>query len=426
MECDIVLVSGHSELVIDTHKCTKFDLCRSKGVATWKGACNVASTRISFTKGALLALSPAAAGKQATYYDTRIPGLMLLVTANGAKTFYVYRRINGRPERVKIGRFPDLTVEQARRMAEETNGAIARGEDPAQKRRETQKEPTFGELFTWYLESHAKVRKQSWKADEWLYKAYLKGLSGYKATKITRADVRELHAAIGRGHGPYAANRTLALVRTIYNKAVAYDKLTQANPATGVEMFREESRDRRLTPAEMAAFVAAVADEPNPDMRDFVLLSLYTGARKANVLAMRWSEINFKEETWRIPVTKNGKPQTIPLLAAELAILHNRQADAAKSPWVFPGHGATGHLVEPKSGWNRILKKAGIQNLRIHDLRRSLGSFMVDTGASLPVIGKTLGHQSVSATAIYARMALDPIKEAKALALAAMDNASRS
>jgi integrase len=123
-------------------------------------------------------------------------------------------------------------------------------------------------------------------------------------------------------------------------------------------------------------------------------------------MAMRWSEIDFKETTWRIQETKNGTPQTVPLTGAVLEILQERRRNTS-SFFVFPGPGKTGHLVEPKTAWKRICTAAGISGVRIHDLRRTMGSWQAKTGASLPIIGKSLNHKNASTTSIYARLDLD-------------------
>jgi integrase len=377
-------------------------------------------TRFRFTKSSLEGAEAPAKGSR-FYWDDKTPGLALRVTAGGARTFYVYRKVNGKPEQLRIGPFPSLTVEQARAKANEIVGALALGRDIAEERRAVRKDPTFAEVFAWYLDAHAKPRKRSWKKDADQFRLYLGELGKVKCAKVTRGHVRAVHREVATKAGPYAANRTLALIRTVFNKATAHDVLTIANPATGIEMMPEVSRDRRLLPHEVASFIEAVTAEPSGEIRDWVLVSLYTGARKANVLAMRWDEIDFKARTWRIPLTKNGTAQTIPLEDAELEILTRRKVEAATGcHWVFPGTGATGHLADPKAGWARILERAGIQDLRIHDLRRSLASFMVDSGASMAVIGKALNHQSQVTTAIYARLSLDPVREAKRAAHAAI------
>jgi integrase len=134
---------------------------------------------------------------------------------------------------------------------------------------------------------------------------------------------------------------------------------------------------------------------------------------------MRWDEISLDEGIWRIPVTKNGTSQNVTLSPEAVIVLRNRM-ESAESDYVFPGAGATGHLMEPKKAWARILKNAELEDLRIHDLRRTLGSWQAKTGASLSIIGKSLNHKTHQATAIYARLDLDPVRASVNTATSAM------
>lgn len=161
-------------------------------------------------------------------------------------------------------------------------------------------------------------------------------------------------------------------------------------------------------------------------MQDYILLSLFTGARRSNVLGMRWDQVDLAGRTWRIPRTKAGRSQVIPLEDAEIAILERRRSDAGGSVFVFPSESASGHRTSVYIGWSCILAKAGIKDLRIRDLRRSLGSWMADTGASLPMIGHALDHSSPRSTMIYARLSLDPMREAKRRAIGVLQDAGNA
>jgi integrase len=185
------------------------------------------------------------------------------------------------------------------------------------------------------------------------------------------------------------------------------------NPARRIELFPESSRDRFLLPEELPAFFRALAEEPNPIFQGFFLLSLLTGARRANVQAMRWSDVSFDLRRWRIPETKAGVPVVVPLTPLAFEVLEKlKEYRRPDCDWVFPGRRLNGgHLVTPNLAWKRLLKRAGLENLRIHDLRRSLGSWQALTGASLQVIGKSLGHLRQETTAIYSRLTLDPVRE---------------
>ena len=368
----------------------------------------MASHRINFTKAALTRAPKAKKGGLDNYYDEKEKGLMLLVTPGGAKTFYLYKRIDGKPERLKLGRFPDISIENARKAAQAAKGAIATGSNPQKEKRAVRDEMTFDELFTDYLEKYSKVHKRSWKYDEREVNKFLPRWFKRKISSFERVEIERLHAKIGKENGLYQANRLLERIRSIFNKAIDWG-WDGANPALGIKKFKEHSRDRFLQPDELPRFFEALANEPNETARDFFMISLLTGARKSNTLAMRWQDINFASATWRIEITKNSDPQTVHLPQQAVDILTGRKWKS-ESPWVFEGTGASGHLADPKKAWTRILTEAGIENLRIHDLRRTLGSYQAATGANGYIIGKSLGHRSQQSTAIYARLNLDPVR----------------
>ena len=391
--------------------------------------------------------------------------MQLRVTPGGVKTFSVYRRVKGGgPERITIGTFPNTTVEKARQRAGQVNSAIDGGANPAEAKRAHKSEMIFAELFAEYLERHAKLRKRTWREDESKYNQYLaKPLGAKKLSAIDRNDVATVHSAVTKEAKPVTANRVLALLSSIFGWGASAG-LWDANPAKGIRRNAERSRDRFLQADELPRFYAALAEEPNDTVRDYFLLSLLTGARRANVLAMKWAEIDFKRAEWRIPRTKNDDPHTIPLMPEALAILVQRQS-GSESIYVFPGPGKSGHLVEPKGGWRRIFdrdeltqlatllaaagghlslpegeglgealarakregkrlridtSKTRIKDVRIHDLRRTLGSWQARTGASLSIIGKSLSHKSVQTTAIYSRLDIDPVRESMERATSAI------
>jgi integrase len=387
----------------------------------------VMAKRINFIIEAIKGLRPPATGVN-YYYDANKsapPGFGLWVTAGGAKTFMLYRKVHGRPERIKVGRFSDLSIEQARKLAEIYIGEIATGGNPNDKKRTARGELTLGALFAEYIERHAKVQTKRWREAEADFRRYLSSWAPRKPSTLTRDDVQRWHASLGTKRGRYVANRALQLLRAVINWGVATRLIHRRqlqegeNPASGQKLFNEKKRERFIQKDEMPCFFLALADEPNDNLRDYVLLSLLTGARKTNVLEMRWKQINFARGVWGIPETKNGESQTVPLTAEALDIL-SRRRDRTDGDYVFPGHGTTGHFREPKRGWQRILKRAGIADLRIHDLRRTLGSWQAATGASLSVIGKTLNHKDASTTAIYARLDIDPVRESVEKATSAM------
>lgn len=325
----------------------------------------------------------------------------------------------GQPERVTLGRFPEMTIEQARRQAGKINAAIAEGANPAAVKRAHKAEETFGDLFGEYIRRHAKPNKRTYAEDEQRYDQYLKGpLGKKKVSAVDRAAISTVHSGITLAGHPVVANRVLALISSVFGWAINAG-LHSTNPATGIKRNREKSRDRFLQHDEIPRFFAALAEEPNETMRDFFLIALLTAARRSNVLSMRWSDVNFDRAEWRLDETKNGTPQTVMLSPEAMYILKARKPKTEET-FVFPGRGKSGHLAEPKTGWQRVLDHAGLTNVRIHDLRRTLGSWQAKNGTSLAIIGKSLNHKSVVTTAIYARLDNDPVRDSVNRATQAM------
>jgi integrase len=383
----------------------------------------MAENKINFTKAALDALPLPASGQRLNYRDAKTNGLQIRVTSTGVKTFCVFRRLKaGNPERVTLGRYPNMSIEQARKEAARINSLIADGINPNTDVRALKTETTLQELFDEFLKHRRNRRgaylsektKRSYRYDFDLYlsKWGKRQLSIFKDT-----DFGKLHTEIGKDH-PTTANRVIAMASSLFGYAAERKLFKGVNPAHGIKKFPETKRDRFLQSDELPAFFKSLAEEPNETLRDYFLVSLLTGARRSNVQEMQWKQIHFDRAEWRIPTTKNGEPQTVTLTPEVVEILNARQS--CDSVWVFPGTGATGHLVEPKKAWKRVLERAGIADLRIHDLRRTLGSWQAKTGASLVIVGKSLNHKSPSTTAIYARLDLDPIRASVERATGAM------
>jgi integrase len=205
----------------------------------------------------------------------------------------------------------------------------------------------------------------------------------------------------------------------MYNKAIEWG-WEGANPAQGVKKNKEKSRSRFLHPDELPRFFESLDQEKNDTIRDYIYVSLFTGVRKSNVLAMKWEDIHFERQEWLVPKTKNGDSLRVHLIESVIAILKNRLDRYGKREWVFEGLGKTGHLVEPKAGWKRILDRADLKDIRLHDLRRTLGSWQAATGANSYMIGQSLGHKSPQSTAIYARLNIDPVRDSVEKATQAM------
>jgi len=369
------------------------------------------------------------------HYDAKVRDLGLRVEPSGRKSFFWFKKVQGRPMFRAVGTFPATSVEQARGRAHELSGKLDvlkrngfKGENFFERRRS---EPTLGELLEDYIDRHLKQKAKRPEAAEararWIFDTYLAGWRARKLGAIRRKeDVSALHAEIGEKHHTIA-NRVIQLLRAMFNFARSPDAelWTGENPAAKIKRFHGQPRDRFVQPDEMPRLFAALRKEPNRDFVDFVNLSLWTGARKSDVLSMRWQDVSLGDNRWSVPDPK-ADPYTVALTPEAVKILKDRlRTRRADNPWVFPSFGKTGHVVDLKGRWKALLGRAGVTNLRQHDMRRTLGSWMAGAGVSLPIIGKSLGHKSIAATSIYARINIDPVRQAVTAATAAMIAASK-
>jgi integrase len=409
----------------------------------------------AFSRANLRALPPSEHG-WTNVYDAAVRGLALGVSPTGMKSFLVYRKFKGRPVKIILGTFDpelpetreipaetdpleflgnraSLNVRMARRIAAAVNVKLDSGVDPTISVKNARQELTLKQLFDAYfanLESRGKKSRHQFK---WTFERYLGQLPdeptkkhGRKRSKsegavnwsrrplstITRADIQKLRFDLAKEVGPTTSNRVVELLRAMYFFGIEEELYGGKNPAENLEKFHINSRDRYLQADELPTFFNALENESDEDIRDFFELALYTGARRGNLLGMRWEQVNLNSPSWRIPETKNGEPMTVPLVEEAAEILTRRAQDAQSLEWVFPGPGKSGHLENVGKAWNRILKRAGLSDLRIHDLRRSLGSWMASTGANMVMTQRALGHKTIAASLIYQRMAQDPVRAA--------------
>ena len=322
-----------------------------------------AQNAINFTKGALEVLPLPPTGKRFFIYDTKGNGLHLVVTSHGQKSFYIRRRINGKNEKHCLGAFPDLSVDQARDKAARFAGAVAFGDNPSEQRRLLRGEISLGELFQEYLDRHMKKSRKSWFETEKCFVRFFADWKERKLSTITQADVERRHAELAKSRGFYSANRAHELLRAMYNKAKIWRLYNGHNPAIGITTFEERSRERVLQADEFERFFSTLNAE-EATFRDFVMLTLLTGARKSNVFSMRWEHLNLKSRSWTIPSnqSKNNQSQFIVLTDVEVEILKRRERSEFKDDiFVFPSSGKTGHLTDVKHSWASFLDRAKIR-----------------------------------------------------------------
>ena len=376
------------------------------------------SQHINFTEKAIAALPiPAKEQGQAIYYDSgSTDGLMLIVTYGGTKTYYHYMFFNKRPVRTKIGRSSQIKLAVARARAHTMAENATKGIDPGEKRRENLHDITFKQFYeTIYRPEYSIVYKKprSVVNDDSIFTHHLKDFHNRMMLGIKPVEIAKLHNNTKQTHSPYTANRVLSLIKHIYVIAAKHGYMNgHANPAADITKFKEQTRDRFLQSDELQRLFAALETEQNEIFKDYILISLYSGQRRSSILSLRWSQVDLVNGFIYLPDTKNGEPMQVPM-TNQLRELFKKINYSKNSDWVLPSvRSKSGHLEDPKRPWHELLRRAGIKNLRLHDLRRTMGSYQAISGASLHIIGKSLGHKSASATQVYARLTVDPVRNA--------------
>ena len=368
------------------------------------------------TKKTIDAAKPTA--KEYVLWDTELRGFGLRIKPSGVKTFLVqYRNENGRSRRMSLGHYGTLTAEEARLEARQALANATRGEDVATTKAAKRHGDKMADLAQRYLVDHAELKKKpsSLRNDRQMIRDYVKPVLGQLlVAAVTKQDIVKLHHDIRQK--PTTANRLLALLSKMFNLAEKWGlRPDGSNPCRHVDKFRETKRERYLTTEELSRLgetLTKVETEGKelPSVITAIRLLIFTGARLSEILELRWEHVDFTIGSLRLPDSKTGA-KIIPLGSVALEILKNTPRHA-ENPYVCPGYRRGSHLVNLSKPWGRIRDKAGIPDVRLHDLRHSFASVGAGAGLGLPVIGGLLGHKVPATTARYAHLAPHPLKEA--------------
>jgi integrase len=357
------------------------------------------------------------------YWDAGgVGGFGCRVTAAGSRAYVLDYRVRGtgRQRRYTIGAAGDWTAGAARIEARKLRRQIDEGGDPLADLEADREAPTVSELIGRFEREHLSRRRASTAADyeSMIANHIAPALGRLKVAEVAFSDIERLHHKITTAGYPYRANRVHAVTRKMFALAVRW-KMIDINPAQGVEHNKEHHRRRYLKSEELVALLKALAAYPDQRIADCFRLLLMTGARRGEVLSMRWADIDLTAATWSKPPssTKQQQLHEVPILAPVKQLLTEiRQRQTANQQplpeFVFPGNGKHGHIVEIKRAWARLCKSAGVIDLRIHDLRHSYASALASDGASLPLIGALLGHSNPQTTSRYAHLFDDPMRAA--------------
>ena len=312
---------------------------------------------------------------------------------------------------MRIGRCSTMTLAQARDRAKKYDVAVSDGNDPLEDRLRKRTAGTFRELVEKYIEDQKDRGGKTWdKTKKRLDHHIPSGWWGRTAESISAPEITALHSRIGKTT-PYMANRILETLRAMFRRAGRWGFDVSENPAEGIDKFKEVKRKRFVTEQELPALVQAIDAEPNVYIRAALWLYLLSGARKGELLEARWSQVDWDRRILNLPETKSGDSQTMSLNKPAIAILQ-AIPETEGNPHIFPGKKEGRPLVNISKAWSRIRKAAEIEDVRIHDLRRTVGSWLTDDNVDLNKIKEALRHASISTTLIYARLGADPARKA--------------
>lgn len=342
------------------------------------------------------------------YFDQRQKGFLLEVRASGGKTFYQrYTDDHGLKRQYRIGPADVLSLDQAREKAKSIVAQALLGDDPQAQRQAKRQILTFREVVEDHYMPHARQTKRSWRTDDAMLRTHLVPAFGSKPIDtVTAQDIRDFIARKQKqGYAPGTVNRAIILIRYIYNLAAKWQLAgSDHNPTRGIALASTEHRDRFLTADEARALVASCEVDENQTAAQAILLLLLTGARRNEITHAKWDYVDWQNETLFVPVSKSGKPRHIALTQRGIALLR-RLPRVDGNPYIFPS--PTTGLPSPSLHypWIRIRDRAGLTDLRLHDLRHSFASFLVNSGTSLYVVQHLLGHTQPRTTQRYAHIA---------------------
>lgn len=373
-------------------------------------------------------------------WDDALAGFGVAAFPSGKKIYVAQYRKDGRSRRVAIGEHGRLTPDEARSQAKTILGAVEKGADPIAERRAAREVRTFGDVARDFLALHVAAKRKGRTGAEYkliLERHVLPAIGSKRILDVRRADVARLHGKLA--DRPYAANRVLALVSVIWNWAARRDEAALAdNPAKGIERYPERGRERFLTTDELARLGSALAegesvglpfeiDEAGPKAKHApklenrrvkldpfavaaIRLLLLTGARLREVLDAKWHHVDLQRGVIFLPDSKTGK-KPVYLSAAAQAVLASLPRIEG-NPYIIAGAKDGAPRADLKKPWAAVCRAAGLDGVRLHDLRHSFASFGAGASLGLPIIGKLLGHSQAATTHRYAHLDADPLRRA--------------
>ena len=380
--------------------------------------------KIMLTPAVVSTASCPAQSRRIDLFDEKTKGLVLEVRPSGGKTYYLrYLDQRSRSRQVKLADVRDVTLAQARQLADSTRNKIAMGIDPIAEKTVLRSVPTLEDFFYQRYMKYVKGYKRSWDTDESLFRNHVMPLLGKKhLDEVSKDDIISmLHGRRADGAALGSANRLVILMRYMFNLALKWEVpgITK-NPASGVTLFEDPpTKERFLTVEEAQRLYSSVQDSENSMLQYIVPMLILTGARRSEVIRAQWSDFDMLKLSWRIPFTKAGRPRHVPMSDGVIRLLESIPRITG-CPFVFPNPKTKKPFVSIYYSWHTARTQAGLADVRLHDLRHSFASFLVNNGRSLYEVQKILGHTQIKTTQRYAHLSQDTLLDAANVAVNSM------
>lgn len=315
---------------------------------------------------------------------------------------------------ITIGSAELLTLTQARDMASKYKHQLALGQDPQDSKEILKAIPKLRDFIQEQYLPFIKTYKRSWTGDVGLIKNHIGPQFGSLCMdELKKQDVVAFINKQLLTHAPGSVNRVVILLRYIFNLAIRWETAgISKNPTAGIPILEENNKkERYLSPEEARKLIGALQDSWNPMLQYIVPMLILTGARKNEVQQAKWEDINWEQRIWRIPISKSGKARHVPISDGALLLLESIPR-LEGCPWIFANPKTQAPYKSFYGSWNSARKSVGLSDVRIHDLRHSFASFLVNSGRSLYEVQRILGHSQISTTQRYAHLSQDTLLDA--------------
>lgn len=375
------------------------------------------SRKAKLTKKTVEALS--SEGKEYQVMDLELSGFGVRILPSGVKSYFVrYRNQDGQSRRLALGKHGELTADQARRLAQEKLAEVRNGADPSATKQKARQAPTVNELIERYMKEHVAIhnKPKTAKDKEGLIRLNIAPVIGkLKVASVKRDHIRKIHDSLS--DKPRTANYTLSVLKNMFNKAEEWEiRPDHSNPCTHVKPYPEKKRDRFLDADEIHRLFRALSEAEtmkteHPQVINAIHLLLFTGCRLGEVLNLRWQDVDYENQVFNLPDSKTGA-RVHSVGNMTISFLQEIQKDAV-SEFVCPGIKDASkplRMDTMESRWGKLAKAANLKDVRLHDLRHTVGTWLDEIGASSFLIQHKLGHSNITTTGRYVNRNQTPLQ----------------